>query len=95
MFWACGGGCRCDWRFFSLSAAHWRGKSFLLMPCMLPKEIWMYLCDYIGMNMLGERQKFLFYEHIVSFGFLNALQSERTCSADPAVHEWVKWPTIV
>ena len=28
------------------------------------------LCDYIGMNMIGEQQKFLFYEHIVSFRLL-------------------------
>jgi hypothetical protein len=39
--------------FFGQNIA-WHGKSFLLMPCMLPKEIWMYWCDYIGMNMLGE-----------------------------------------
>jgi hypothetical protein len=50
MFWACGGGCRREWRFFSLLAALWLGNSFLLMPCMLPKEIRMYWCDYIGIN---------------------------------------------
>jgi hypothetical protein len=33
-----------------LLAALWHGTSFLLMPCMLPKEIQMYWCDYIGIN---------------------------------------------
>jgi hypothetical protein len=26
MFWACGGGCRREWRFFSLLVALWHGS---------------------------------------------------------------------
>ena len=38
----------------------------------------MYWCDYIGMNMLGEQQKFLFYEHIVSFRLLEPTAARRS-----------------